>query len=163
MLDDSLLVSDESLEKIRYFSSDSRIVCDMLSMCFDGCVANEASRSRVTNTLEKQVFHRLSSLYRGLAERLFNQLGAQLPQDSGTMNPEPGYIATAYLAAMNASDKKFTHRVMIVNWQVIKRVGMLVRKLQDRRFAKKIVDDLACIQMVLDTTQQRRKSAKLSR
>jgi len=161
MLDDNLLVSGKPLEKIRRFSSDSRILCDMLSMCFDGCSANDASRKRVDNTLDQQVFYTLSAMYRNLAERLFNKLGKQLPQDSGTMNPEPGYIATAYLAAVNASDKYVSNRVMVVNWQVIKRISLLVKKLQDRRLANRIVDDLAGIKIVLDNTQSKRKSAQL--
>ena len=50
---------------------------------------------------------------------------------------------------------------MTVNWQVIKRIGKLVRELDNKLFANIIVDYLACIQMVLDNAQKRRKAANL--
>lgn len=143
-----------------YPTADSRILCDIFSMCFDGFFANSALCGRVGNTLDKHVFKKVSSLYRRLAERLLLNVGP-LPEDTGTMNPEPGYVATAYLSALNAPDRYAPGRIMLVNWQVIKRIGKLVKKLENRVFASMIVDYLACIQMVLDNTQHRRKTAKL--
>jgi hypothetical protein len=143
-----------------YSNADSRVLCDIFSMCFDGFFANSTLCGRVGNTLDKQVFKKVSSLYRRLAERLLLKVGA-LPEDTGTMNPEPGYVATAYLSALNAPDKHAPNRVMLVNWQVIKRVGKLVRKLENKMFASMIVDYLVYIQMVLDNTQHKRKAAKL--
>ncbi|MBD5771425.1 hypothetical protein [Marinomonas colpomeniae] len=160
MTNKSYLGSNMRCKKEPYQHPDSHIVCDMLSMCFDGSFANSTSRKRVRNTLDQQVFQTVSLLYRGLAERLLTSLG-KLPQDTGTMNPEPGYIAIAYLSALNASDKYFSNRVMMVNWQVIKRIGRLVHKLDDRLFANMIIDYLARIQVVLDSTQNRRKAARL--
>ncbi|WP_421850208.1 hypothetical protein [Marinomonas sp.] len=154
------MLEDHRSRKILYPNRDSRILCDMLSMCFDGFFANSALCGRVGNTLDKHVFKKVSSLYRRLAERLLHSVGV-LPEDTGTMNPEPGYIATAYLSALNAADRYAPSRVMSVNWQVIKRIGKLVRKLDDKLFANMIVDYLACIQIVLDNAQQRRKVAKL--
>lgn len=154
------MLKDHRTEKMLYPNRDSRILCDMLSMCFDGFFANSALCGRVGNTLDKHVFKKVSSLYRRLAERLLHSVGT-LPEDTGTMNPEPGYIATAYLSALNAADKYASSRVMSVNWQVIKRIGKLVRELDNKLFASMIVDYLACIQMVLDNAQKRRKAAKL--
>ena len=147
-------------EKMPYPNADTRILCDMLSMCFDGFFANSALCGRVGNTLDRHVFKKVSSLYRRLAERLLHSVGT-LPEDTGTMNPEPGYVATAYLSALNAADRHAPSRVMSVNWQVIKRIGKLVRKLDDKLFANMVVDYLACIQVVLDNAQRRRKAAKL--
>lgn len=154
------MLNDYRSEKMPYPNRDSSILCDMLSMCFDGFFANSALCGRVGNTLDKHVFKKVSSLYRRLAERLLHNVG-RLPEDTGTMNPEPGYIATAYLSALNAADRYAPSRVMSVNWQVLKRIGKLVRQLDDKLFANMIVDYLACIQMVLDKAQQRRKAAKL--
>ncbi|SHE37201.1 hypothetical protein SAMN02745753_00155 [Marinomonas polaris DSM 16579] len=154
------MLKDHRTEKMLYPNRDSRILCDMLSMCFDGFFANSALCGRVGNTLDKHVFKKVSSLYRRLAERLLHSVGT-LPEDTGTMNPEPGYIATAYLSALNAADKHASSRVMSVNWQVIKRIGKLVRELDNKLFASMIIDYLACIQMVLDNAQKRRKAAKL--
>ncbi|MDE8602614.1 hypothetical protein M3I01_006695 [Marinomonas sp. RSW2] len=147
-------------EKMPYPSSDSRILCDMLSMCFDGFSANCTLYARVSNTLDKHIFKKVSSLYRRLAERLLYGIGV-LPEDTGTMNPEPGYIAVAYLSALNAPEKYTSNRIMSVNWQVIKRIGKLVRLLDDKLFANMIVDYLACIQVLLDNAHYRRKAAKL--
>lgn len=143
-----------------YSHSDSPILCDMLSMCFDGFFANSSLCGRVSNTLDRHVFKKVSSLYRRLAERLLSGVG-RLPEDTGTMNPEPGYIATAYLSALNAAEKYLPNRVMSVNGQVIKRMSKLVQKLKDRRFASMIVDYLVCIQMVLENIKHQRMSAKL--
>jgi len=142
--------------------SDLPILCDMLSMCFDGFFANSSLCGRVSNTLDRHVFKKVSSLYRRLAERLLYGVG-RLPEDTGTMNPEPGYIATAYLSALNASEKYLSNRVMSVNGQVVKRIGRLVQQLKNRLFANMIVDYLACIQMVLDNVKQQRMSAKLTK
>lgn len=147
-------------ETMSYPNSDSRILCDMLSMCFDGFSANSTLYGRVSNTLDKHIFKKVSSLYRRLAERLLYGVGA-LPEDTGTMNPEPGYIAIAYLSALNAPEKYASSRVMSVNWQVIKRVGKLVRLLDDKLFANTIIDYLVCIQVLLDNVRHRRKAAKL--
>ncbi|ETX11403.1 hypothetical protein MUS1_10980 [Marinomonas ushuaiensis DSM 15871] len=146
----------------RYFHSDLPILCDMLSMCFDGFFANSSLCGRVSNTLDRHVFKKVSSLYRRLAERLLYGVG-RLPEDTGTMNPEPGYIATAYLSALNAADKYLPNRVMSVNGQVVKRISRLVQKLKNRLFANMIVDYLACIQMVLDNVKHQRISAKLTK
>lgn len=146
--------------KMSYPNSDSRILCDMLSMCFDGFSANSTLYGRVSNTLDKHIFKKVSSLYRRLAERLLYGVGV-LPEDTGTMNPEPGYIAIAYLSALNAPEKYASNRVMSVNWQVIKRIGKLVRQLNDKLFANTIIDYLACIQVLLDNVHHRRKAAKL--
>ena len=154
------MLDDHRSEKMLYPNRDSRVLCDMLSMCFDGFFANSTLCGRVGNTLDKHVFKKVSSLYRRLAERLLHSVGT-LPEDTGTMNPEPGYIATAYLSALNAADKYAPSRVMSVNWQVLKRIGKLVRELDNKLFANIIVDYLACIQIVLDKAQQRRKAAKL--
>ncbi|MGO2232626.1 hypothetical protein B6N13_09010 [Marinomonas sp. UCMA 3892] len=154
------MLKNHRTEKMLYPNRDSRILCDMLSMCFDGFFANSALCGRVGNTLDKHVFKKVSSLYRRLAERLLQSVGT-LPKDTGTMNPEPGYIATAYLSALKAADKHALSRVMTVNWQVIKRIGKLVRELDNKLFANIIVDYLACIQMVLDNAQKRRKAANL--
>ncbi|GGN31108.1 MULTISPECIES: hypothetical protein [Marinomonas] len=148
------------LPKEPYQNADIRILCDIFSMCFDGFFANSALCGRVGNTLDKHVFKKVSSLYRRLAERLLLNVGA-LPEDTGTMNPEPGYVATAYLSALNAPDRYAPSRIMLVNWQVIKRIGKLVRKLENKIFANTIVDYLAYIQIVLDNTEHRRKTAKL--
>jgi len=142
--------------------SDLPILCDMLSMCFDGFFANSSLCGRVSNTLDRHVFKKVSSLYRRLAERLLYGVG-RLPEDTGTMNPEPGYIATAYLSALNASEKYLSNRVMSVNGQVVKRIGRLVQQLKNRLFANMIVDYLACIQMVLDNVKHQRMSAKLTK
>ncbi|ETI62592.1 hypothetical protein [Marinomonas profundimaris] len=141
-------------------NTDFSILCDMLSMCFDGFFANSAVYARVGNTLEKQLFKKVSSLYRRLAERLLSQVG-ELLRDTGTMNPEPGYIAAAYLSALNAPDKYAIRRVMSVNWQVLRRIGKWVKKLDDNVSAKMIIDYLASIQMVLDNVQRQRALAKL--
>lgn len=141
---------------------DTHLLWDMLSMCLDGYSANAKSHDRVSNTLDRHVFKTVSVLYQQLVERLLKGVD-QLPEDTGTMNPEPGYISIAYLSALNASDKFLSARVMSVNCQVIKRVGRLVKKLNNRVFANGIIDYLARIQVVLDNTESRRKAAKLIR
>jgi len=155
------MLDDHRLERMLYPSSDSRILCDMISMCFDGFSANDTLYGRVSNTLDKHIFKKVSYLYRRLAERLLYGVGG-LPEDTGTMNPEPGYIAVAYLSALNAPVKHVASRVMSVNWQVIKRIGKLVRKLDDKLLAKMIIDYLVCIQVLLENVQRRRKMAKLA-
>lgn len=146
----------------QYSHSDSPILCDMFSMCFDGFFANSSLCGRVSNTLDRHVFKKVSSLYGCLAERLLFGVG-RLPEDTGTMNPEPGYIATAYLSALNASEKYRFNRVMSVNGQVVKRISRLVQKLQNRLLANMIVDYLAYIRMVLDNVKHQRISAKLTK
>ncbi|UTW00769.1 hypothetical protein KDW99_06495 [Marinomonas rhizomae] len=155
------MLNHNSSEGMPYPDRDSCVLCDMLSMCFDGFVANSALYGRVGNTMDKHVFKKVSSLYRRLAERLLHGMG-RLPEDTGTMNPEPGYIATAYLSALNAADKHVASRVMSVNWQVVKRIGKLVKKLDNLLLVNMVVDYLACIQMVLDNAHKRRKAAELS-
>lgn len=156
------MLNDPSSEITPNSNRDSRIVCDMLSMTFDGFFANSVLCGRVGNTLDKHVFKKIASLYRRLAERLLQTVG-KLPEDTGTTTLEPGYIATGYLSALNAEDKQAINRVMSINWQVIKRIGKLVRELDDKIFANMIVDYLACIQVVLDNTHKRRMAAKLNK
>ncbi|RBP85637.1 hypothetical protein EBI01_02565 [Marinomonas rhizomae] len=155
------MLDDHRSEKMPSLNRDSRILCDMLSMCFDGFFANSALCGRVGNTVDKHVFKKISSLYRRLAERLLQSVG-RLPEDTGTMSPEPRYIATAYLSALNTADKHSLSRVMSVNWQVIKCISKLVGELENKLFVSMIVDYLACIQVVLDNVKKRRKAAKLS-
>ena len=154
------MLDDHGSGKVSYPNSDSRILCDMFSMCFDGFTANSTLYGRVNNTLDKHVFKKVSSLYQRLAERLLYRVGV-LPEDTGTMNPEPGYVAMAYLSALNAPNRHVPSRVMSVNWQVIKRIGKLVRQLDDKLFDNMIIDCLVCIQVLLDNAQRRRKAANL--
>jgi hypothetical protein len=152
----------QEIERESTYQSDSHILWDMLSMCFDGCFANASSYERVSNTLDQHVFKTVSTLYSQLAERLLKGLG-KLPKDTGSMNQDSGHVSIAYLSALNGSDKTLSNRMMSVNWQVIKRIGKLVRKLKNRLFANRIIDYLARIQVVLDNTENRRKAAKLTK
>ncbi|NVK75080.1 hypothetical protein C0J08_06365 [Marinomonas sp. CT5] len=154
------MLEDHRSIKKTYPNSDTRILCDMISMCFDGFFANSVLSGRVANTLDKHVFKKLSSLYRRLSERLLLSVGS-IPEDTGTMNPEPGYIATAYLAALKSPDKYAPSRIMSVNWQVVKRMSRSVRLLENEKYINMIVDYLACIQVVLDGVKQKRLTAKL--
>ncbi|NLQ16911.1 hypothetical protein HGG82_04655 [Marinomonas sp. M1K-6] len=154
MLDDCFFAKEP------HQNTDSRILCDLLSMCFDGFFANAALCRRVGNTLDQHVFKKVSSLYCRLAEQLLLNVGA-LPEDTGTMNPEPGYVAKAYLSALNAPEKHLPNRVMLVNCQVVKRLGKMACRLRDRRLAYTLIDDITCLQVLLDKVRHKRAAAKL--
>ncbi|MGB3384598.1 MAG: hypothetical protein WBA64_07955 [Marinomonas sp.] len=140
-----------------YCDADSRLMVDILSISFDGSVANSNLYKRATNTAEQHFFQRVSTQYRTLCDSLLVSL-ASLPKDSGTMNLEAGYIAKAYLMALKSSDKHAPSRVMSVNRQALKRIRRMVERISDRLFASWISQYLAWIQMTLDHVQQQRSA-----
>ncbi|MBJ7554423.1 hypothetical protein [Marinomonas spartinae] len=140
--------------------SDACLVWDIFSISYDGGYANAKVQGRVANTVEQHVFQMVANQYLALSEKLLVCLG-ELPKDSGSMNPEAGYIGKAYLHAIKASDKNLPNRIMSINRQALKRIKRLVTKLKDRLFALRISEFLASIQMTLDQVSHRRQQAGL--
>lgn len=148
--------SDQSCE----LDFDSKLLYDIFSISYDGSVANSNLYRRATNTSDQHVFRRVSTQYRNLSDCLLNDLEA-LPKDTGTMNLEAGYIAKAYLMALNTSDKNAPNRVMSVNRQALKRIKKMLERMKDRLCARRISENLAWIQLSLDQVQQQRNYALL--
>ncbi|MEL0636918.1 MULTISPECIES: hypothetical protein [Marinomonas] len=141
-----------------YCDSDTLLICDILSISFDGSVANTHLYQRAMNTTEKHVFLQISAQYKSLSDSLLQGM-APLLKDSGTMNLEAGYIAKAYLTALKSSDKNAPNRVMSVNRQALKRIKKMVNSMKNRLFANWISKHLAWIQITLDYVQHRRAQA----
>ncbi|MBJ7537378.1 hypothetical protein [Marinomonas transparens] len=132
---------------------DLKILCDMLSISLDAYSANVALYRRITTCLEQYAFQRISFLYWSLSEQLLFCLEA-LPQDTGTMNPEAGYIGKAYLAATKAPIEKAPKRMVVVNKQALKRLKKLGAKLDDRQYAMAVNQCLMKIQMMASQDQR---------
>lgn len=138
-----------------YSDTDSRLMLDILSISFDGSVANATLYARVANTLEQHVFQRVAEQYGALSDSLLKS-SISLPKDSSTMNLETGYIAKAYLMALKSSDKHAPSRVMSVNRQALKRIRKMLERITDRPFVSWLSQYLAWIQVTLDQVQHQR-------
>ena len=141
---------------------DIRILQDMVSICYDGMMANLDFCRRASNTLDKQIFHRIGDAFQQLSEALWSMIEkSKIAKESShqAASAMSGTVGDAYWQSQQIPAEEQPERLMQVNQFVMSQLERLLQQLNTKAITKKLSKQLSLLKVQLDNAQRQRLAA----
>ncbi|BFM51270.1 hypothetical protein [Marinomonas sp. THO17] len=141
---------------------DVRILQDMVSICYDGMMANLDLCHQATNTLDEQIFRRIGDAFQQLSEALWSMIEKHKGPDAihhQAASAMSGVVGDAYWQSQKLSTEARANSLMRVNQYVLHQLEKLLQQLNSKGMMKALSKQVSQLKMQLDNAQRQRLAA----
>lgn len=142
---------------------DIRILQDMVSICYDGMVANLDFGRKATNTLDKQVFRCLGNVFQQFCETIWDMLEKHKSPNTAhhqAASALSGSVGDAYWQSQKMALSQQPQRLMQVNQYVVHQLQTLLQQFNTKSLMKVLSKQLSQLKMQLDNAERQRQAAQ---
>jgi len=142
---------------------DMRILQDMVSICYDGMMANLDFCRKATNTLDKQVFHRLGEAFQQFCETIWDMIEKHKSPHTThhqAASALSGSVGDAYWQSQQMTLIQQPQRLMQVNQYVAHQLEKLLQQVNTKSLMKALTKPLSQLKVQMDNAQRQREAAK---
>ncbi|KZN13579.1 hypothetical protein [Marinomonas sp. TW1] len=142
---------------------DVRILQDMVSICYDGMMANFDFCRKATNTLDKQVFRRLGDVFQLYCETIWDMIEKHKSPNTThhqAASALSGSVGDAYWQSQQMPLAQQPQRLIQVNQYVARQLEKLLQQVNTKSLMKALTKPLSQLKVQLDNAQRQRLAAQ---